>query len=360
MKIPQVKPWFDEAEVNAIIEVTRSGWVTEGLKTAEFSKRLNELIGVERGVFAPNGTLALYLGLVALGVGVGDEVIVPDVTFAASAFAVIMAGATPVFVDVDPETFQMTAELTEVACTERTRAVMPVHLYGQSPNMNSLMDLARRRGLLVIEDAAEAIGVRYKGKHAGSFGDVGCFSFFADKTITTGEGGYVVCKSPKVHERLLRLRNQGRVSSGTFIHPAVGFNFRITDWQAAVGLVQLDKLPEIIRRKRAILRWYREGLEEVRFLKIEPGSDFVPFRVIVFVDRVNDLMASLETGGIQTRNFFYPLHRQPCFGSRDGGFPAADYGWSHGVCLPIYPELKEEEVDYICDRVKGFYASAVL
>lgn len=362
MKIPQVKPWLDKREINTLAEVTKSGWVTEGPKTAEFGKRLNELIGTEYGVFAPNGTLALYLGLIALGIGAGDEVIVPDVTFAASAFAVIMAGASPVFVDVDQETFQMTAELTEAACTSRTRAIMPVHLYGQSPNMPELIDFAQQKDLLVIEDAAQAIGVKYKGRHAGTFGDVGCFSFFADKTITTGEGGYVVCKDHEVYTRLLYLRNQGRLSSGTFIHPSVGFNFRITDWQAAVGLVQLDKLPEIIRRKQAILGWYRVGLwdvDEVKFLKIEPGSDFVPFRIVVFVDKLSSLMAYLESVGIQTRNFFYPLHRQPPL-RQDGKFPAADYGWDHGLCLPVYPELKREEVDYICDHIKDFYAPPVL
>lgn len=360
MKIPQVKPWLDEAEVAALAEVTRSGWITEGPKTAEFGRRLNELIGVQYGVFAPNGTLALYLGLVALGIGTGDEVIVPDITFAASAFAVIMAGAIPVFVDVDLDTYQMTAELTEPALTPQTRAIMPVHLYGQSPNMSELIDLAGRRDLLVIEDAAEAIGVKFCGKHAGSFGDAGCFSFFADKTITTGEGGYVVCRDREVYEQLQYLRNQGRQSSGAFIHPSIGYNFRITDWQAAVGLVQMDKLPQIIRRKRIILEWYHEELkdvDEVSLLKIEPGSDFIPFRVVVFVDRLYDLMASLKAAGVQTRNFFYPLHRQPKM-TQSGDFPAADYGWEHGLCLPVYPELRKEEVAYVCKRIKEFYVPA--
>lgn len=361
IKIPQVKPWFNEEEIAAVVEVTQSGWITEGPKAAKFSERLNELIGAEYGVFAPNGTLALYLAMLALGIGDGDEVIVPDVTFAASAFAVYMAGAAPVFVDVDPGTFQMTAELTEPALANRTVAIMPVHLYGQSPNMVELVDFAKHHKLLVVEDAAQAIGVKYRGKHAGTFGHVGCFSFFADKTITTGEGGYVTCRDGATYEKLRCLRNQGRHSSGSFIHSFIGSNFRITDWQAAVGVAQLKKLPIIIERKKTILEWYRKGLDgvdDVSFLKGEPGSNLIPFRVVIFVERdLGGLSARLEKAGVQTRNFFYPLHRQPCM-KQPGSFPAADYGWNHGLCLPVYPELKKEEVAYICKHIKEFYAAA--
>jgi perosamine synthetase len=196
-------------------------------------------------------------------------------------------------------------------------------------------------------------------------GDVGCFSFFADKTITTGEGGYVVCKSAETYEKLLLLRNQGRINRGTFIHPAIGYNFRITDLQAAVGLAQLQKLPEIAKRKLAILSSYRERLQsfdKVKFLDVQEGSTYVPFRVVLICERAHDLMTFLDMAGIQTRSFFYPMHRQPCFintlsgGLSDELFPNAIHGYDHGLCLPVYPTLKEKQIEYICHKIREFYS----
>lgn len=370
MQIPQVSPWLGEAERAAAERVIASGWITEGPRAAEFGARLNDLIGAPYGVFAPNGTLALYLGLVAAGVGLGDEVIVPDITFIASANAAIMAGATPVFADVDADCYQLDVEACERVVTKRTRAVMPVHLYGMAANMPEVMAFAQRRGLIVVEDAAQALGVRYRGKHAGAFGAVGCFSFFADKTITTGEGGYVVCQSEAVYERLRLLRNQGRMDRGSFVHPAIGYNFRITDIQAAIGLAQLAKLDMIIARKLAILSWYRrelDSLPDVRFLPVEPGSEYAPFRVVLLCRAAHRLMDRLAQRGIQPRTFFYPLHRQPCFahlGASGGGaqdfddarFPNAIHGYEHGVALPVFPTLSEREVAYICATIRDFYA----
>ncbi len=370
MNIPQVVPWLGEDEEQAVLATIAANWITEGPRAAEFAERLNQLIGAPYGVFAPNGTLALVLGLLALGIGVGDEVLVPDTTFIASANAVCMTGATPVFVDVTPGNYQIDVRACERMRTARTRAVMPVHLYGMVANMDAVLAFARTHGLLVIEDAAQAIGVRYHGRHAGTFGDVGCFSFFADKTITTGEGGYVVCRDDATYERLRLLRNQGRIDRGSFIHPALGFNFRITDIQAALGLAQLRKLGAIVERKQTILGWYYErlrDLEQVRFLPIEPGSEFVPFRMVLLCERAHELMEYAAQRGIQSRTFFYPLHRQPCFGSLDhaqGGpldlddrhFLHAIDGYTRGVLLPIFPTLTEAQVDEICTAIRNFYA----
>lgn len=360
--IPQVCPWFDDDEIEAVTQTINANWVTEGPQCAEFGAGLNKLVGTEYGVFAPNGTLALFLGLLALGIGAEDEVLVPDTTFVASANAVILAGGKPVFVDVNDYNFQMDIGRCEEALSPKTWGVMPVHLYGMAMNMRELMQWARQHSLFVIEDAAEAVGVKYKGQHAGTFGDVGCFSFFADKTITTGEGGYVICNDEQIYERLLFLRNQGRLQSGTFIHPEIGFNFRITDLQAAIGLMQLRKLSVIIERKRAVLGWYRERLkdiEQVDFLKVEPGSDFVPFRVVLICERAHNLMDCLARQDIQVRTFFYPLHRQPCFASYaadDANFPNAIYGYEHGICLPVFPALAKNQVAYICSKIGEFYA----
>lgn len=372
MLIPQVSPVFGDEEKRLVLESFDAGWITEGPKTEEFGKRLNELMGTSHGVFAPNGTLALYLGLIALGVGPGDEVIVPDITFAGSANAVIMAGATPVFVDVDKMTYQIDTRLCESLVSRNTRAIMPVHLYGMAADMDSVMSFAQRHGIFVIEDAAQAVGVRYRGVHAGTIGDVGCFSFFADKTITTGEGGYVVCRSAEVYEKLLLLRNQGRINRGSFIHPAIGFNFRITDLQAAVGLAQLQRLPSIMESKLKILETYRSRLDNVpgvRFLEVQEGSSYVPFRVVLICEMAHDLMESLSAAGIQTRSFFYPMHRQPCFREfpamlahaehhSDELFPNSIHGYEHGVCLPIYPTLEEHHINFICARIREFYCNA--
>jgi len=372
VNIPQVAPSLGEDEKRLVMEALDSNWITEGPKCREFGEHLNNLLGVKFGVFAPNGTLALYLGLLALGIGPGDEVVVPDTTFIGSANAVVMTGATPVFVDVNPRNFQMEASTCALALSPRTKAVMPVHLYGMTANMNELTEFAERNELALIEDAAQAIGVHYRGRHAGTFGDVGCFSFFADKTITTGEGGYVVCRSEQTYERLLLLRNQGRLNRGSFIHPAIGFNFRITDLQAAVGLAQIRRLDGIIRRKREILAHYAsllKGVTEVRFLEVEEGSTYVPFRVVLVCRDAHLLMEVLERAGVQTRTFFYPLHRQPCFRERtdlftrpelldDGRFPNAISGYEQGICLPVHPALTEEEVAYICSKIREFYQGA--
>lgn len=361
MHIPQVAPWLGEEEAAAVGEVIADNWITEGPRTAEFSRRLNALMDAPYGVFAPNGTLALYLGLRALGIGPGDEVIVPDITFVASANAVVMAGATPVFAEVSATNYQIDVADCERVCSTRTRAIMPVHLWGMAANMEAVMAFARRHDLLVIEDAAQAIGVRYRGQHTGTFGDVGCFSFFADKTLTTGEGGYVVCRDPAVYERLLLLRNQGRRERGAFIHPEIGFNFRITDMQAAVGLAQLAKLGTIIERKRAILAWYQRGLadcEAVRFPALEPGSTYVPFRAVLLCPDAQTLMAHLAAHGVQPRSFFFPLHQQPCFahlGLDDRHYPNALAGYRRGVLLPISPTLTEAQVLDICVTIAAFY-----
>lgn len=372
MNVPQVFPWIGEAEIQAVTSVIKDNWITEGPRAREFSERLNKLMDVPFGVFSPNGTLALVLGLLALDIGIGDEVIVPDTTFIASANAVMMVGAIPVFAEVNPVNFQIDVAKCEALVTPRTKAIMPVHLYGMSAPMGAVMAFAQRHTLRVIEDAAQAIGVTYRGQHAGTFGDIGCFSFFADKAITTGEGGYVVTKDKNVYERLLLLRNQGRFDRGSFIHPAIGYNFRITDLHAAIGLAQMDKIKEIIGRKLQILEWYKAGLAsvpEVRLLSLEPDATYVPFRTVILAENAHQLMSYFSEHQIQSRTFFYPLHLQPCFrflAKECGGqydlsdtqYSNAIYGYEHGICLPAFPTLTGEQVEYVCDTVKAFYAKS--
>lgn len=359
MNVPQMETWLGEAEIKNLTDVIRSNWITEGRYTSEFGERLNELFGCRYGVFTPTGTFALVLGLLALEIGLGDEVIVPDTTFIASATSVILVGATPVFVDVNKENFQIDTHACEAVITEKTKAIMPVHLYGMAANMKQILELAEKHNLRIIEDACQAVGVSYFGKHVGTLGDIGAFSFFADKTITTGEGGYVVCKDEEIYKRLRLLRNQGRIEKGSFIHPSIGFNFHITDLQSAVGLAQLDKLPKVIKRKLEIYERYRlrlSELSEIQFLQIEDGSSFVPFRVVLICEELEQLILHLEHDDIQTRRFFYPLHKQPCFDrGNDEQFSNAIYGYEHGICLPVFPTLRYEQVDYVCEKILEFY-----
>lgn len=369
MKVPQLQPWIDNEEYAAIGECFALNWITEGPKARLFQEGLLDLMGARYGVFAPNGTLALYLALRAMDIGPGDEVIVPDFTFIGSANAVEMTGAKPVFCDVSSGHCQIDLSHAEKCVSSRTKCVMPVHIYGTVCDMDAVGAFAHRHKLLVIEDAAQAIGVRYKGRHAGTFGAAGAFSFFADKTITTAEGGFVVTNDRKIHEKLLYLRNQGRLERGTFIHPEIGYNFRMTDFQCAMGVVQLRKLGEIIRRKQQILAIYRDLLRscsQVRFFEPPKDAEWVPFRIPLFCERAHELMAFLIGKEIEPRTFFYPLHRQPAFNYlqddrnyphslQDDDFPRAIDAYQSGVCLPAFPALSEVQIQYVCAAIREFY-----
>ncbi|MER7279798.1 DegT/DnrJ/EryC1/StrS family aminotransferase [Dactylosporangium sp. NPDC000244] len=359
--IRQVSPYIGQEEADAVRRVVESGWITEGPESAAFVEELKEYVGARYAVLAPNGTLALALGLLALGIGSGDEVLVPDTTFVGSASAVLLTGARPVFVDVEPTTFQIDLADAERRTTSATRAVMPVHLYGTACDMAAVSAFADRKGIQVIEDAAQGMGVRFGDQHVGTFGDVGCFSFFADKTITTGEGGFVTCRDEKTYERLRLLRNQGRMNSGTFIHPSVGFNLRITDMQAALGRVQLRKLSTIVERKQELHAAYRKalsGIHGVRILGAAEGANLVPFRCVILVDDAAALMKHLTSCQIEPRSFFYPLHLQPAFASlrdpdgSDRDFANAVAGYERGICLPIHNSLTFDDVSRIAGVIR--------
>ena len=366
MKIPQFMPTVGDDEYLAIKTCFDENWITEGPRAKEFKECLLELIGAKYGEFAPNGTLAIYLALKAAGVKPGDEVLVPNFTFIASANAVIMVGATPVFVDVD-DNLQIDLDKCNHRLTKKTTAIMAAHMYGSCGDMDAITEFAKLHNLIVVEDAAQAIGVYWNWRHAGTFGDVGTFSFFADKTITCGEGGFVVTNNPEIAKNLAYLRNQGRLERGTFIHPEIGFNFRMTDIHAAIGLVQLKKLDHIIARKLEIFDMYYGNLTEIENLRIfEPPnkSSFVPFRVCIVAqsNMTSRIMENLKEAGVETRTFFYPLHKQPCFQDlatsykyTDDEFATSISMFENGICLPTFLQMTDEQISYICNVIRNSY-----
>ncbi len=363
MHIPQFSPWIGDEEYQAIASCFKHNWITEGPESKKFEKKLLHLIGTRFGVFAPNGTLALYLGLRALGIGPRDEVLVPDFTFIGSATAVEMTGAKPIFVEVNRRNFQIDCSNAKRLLTRNTKAIMPVHIYGTIADMDQVHAFAKTHSLHVIEDAAQAIGVHRNGVHAGAFGDIGTFSFFADKTLTTGEGGFVVTNNETFYDRLLYLRNQGRRERGSFIHPEIGYNFRITDIQSAVGIIQIQKLNEVKKRKKHIADRYREllaAIPYITFFEPDKEAEWIPFRAGILCDHAHELMRFLKKRNVEPRTFFYPLHRQPCFAylnqNNDALFPNTIFGYEHGVCLPTFPTLTDKQVMYVCHVIKQFYS----
>jgi perosamine synthetase len=362
-RITQIAPWFDEDEVEGVVGSVRRGWLTEGPNAEEFIEAIKRETGAQHAVLAPNGTLGLFLALLAMDLPPGSEILIPAFTFYASASAAVFAGLVPVFVDADPETFNLDVDSLESLVSERTSAIMPVHVYGHAAALDRVIDFAGRHDLRVIEDAAQAYGVSYKGRHAGTWGDVGVISFFADKTITTGEGGVVLTNDASLYERLRLLRNQGRPNSGTFKHPALGMNFRMTDIQCAVGLAQLRKLPTITEAKLRNHKRYVEnlrGVTGIRWLRVQDGSTYVPFRFAMLSDRREAVMEALEANGIQTRSFFYPLHMQPALAKYSRGpLPAAESLYAQGVCLPIHVSLTTSDIDEISEIISGVHQTVL-
>ena len=359
MSVSQVDLFVDQNEERLVSEVIRNRWLSEGPQTRAFMAEIGKLLGSEHVFPAPNGTLGLFLALLALDLEPGSEIIIPSFTFYASAMSAVFAGLKPVFIDVDPKTFNATPEAFAAAITTKTRAIMPVHIYGQMGDMDGIMDVARKHNLRVVEDAAQAFGVSLGGRSAGVFGDIGVFSFYSDKAITTGEGACLVTGDKEIAGRIALLRNQGRPNSGTFVHPSHGMNFRITDMQAAVGRAQLAKLPTIIEERLDKWKRYQAGLRgigDLEFMAPCEGSTLVPFRFPILTDRRAALAAFLEEKGIQTRGFFFPLHLQPKLVSTPPqSLPCSEELNRRGMCLPVHHHLSEGDLEHIIDTIRRFF-----
>ena len=353
--IPQIEPWIDSQELKYLKEAIKSTYVTENALTQRFELRIQELTGAKHVISMCNGTAALYCCLKALGIGPGDEVIVPNLTFIATANAVIMAGATPVFCDVT-DTFSIDLDSAKKCRTAKTKAILPVHLYGLSADIQDIIWFARDYNLKVIEDAAQGVGVKYNGVHVGTLGDMGILSFYGNKTITCGEGGVVLTNDSELAEKCYKLKNHGRKGKGVFIHDTIGFNFCFTEMQAAVGLAQLDKLPDIIERKQAIYDRYMRELD-LKPIIIPVHTTPVHWFTSFLVPNRPRLKYYLLSKDIQTREFFYPLDWQPCYNNMTHKvfFDNSHRLYEQGISLPSSCNLTSAQQGRVIREVKNFY-----
>lgn len=363
--IPWWQPQLGPLESEFVQEVLQSNYLNEGDVTAAFERQIAELVGAKHAVAVSNGTSALCLSLKGLGIGHGDEVIVPDITFIASANAVVLAGAKPVLVDVNSATLNMLPEAMARAITSRTKAVMPVHVSGRAADLSAILEIAKKFNLSVVEDAAEAFMSRTHGKFLGTFGKAGCFSFSPNKTITTGQGGMIVTDDDALHGRLLELKDQGRPvrgSGGDDIHASIGFNFKLTNLQAAVGLAQLSSLSLRLERLKMIYRRYSEclrGLKGISLLgfRIEEGES--PQWVDALIDERNALDQYLTIHDVHCRRFWFPIHAQRPFWLPDDTFPNSTRLSPHAIWLPSALCMSDEDVTLVCHHIRKFLMEPV-
>lgn len=364
-RIPWAKPEFLGNERAYVLDALESTWISGGPYVDRFEAAFAKFAGCRYGIATANGTTALHLALVALGIGPGDEVIVPTFTFVAPANVVVQAGAAPVFVDCDPQTWCMDPRRVQETVTKRTKAIIPVHLYGYPCDMKAINAVAERRGLAVIEDAAQAHGTTCYGRPVGSFGIAGCFSFHAAKTLTMGEGGIIVTRDKCLAGRLRMLRDHGMRPGKRYWHDLIGYNYRLTNYQAALGCAQLEQADRLMARRRRIAEAYRRGLAGMPGLSWQqapPWADPVPWTQAIVVDPDvfgldrDRLAASLERLGIETRPTFYPAHTLPIHDA-PGRFAHAERIGANGISLPAFSGLSDAQIRGICQAIRKARAS---
>lgn len=365
-KIPLLRPFFDSEELEEIQKVLESGWVSQGPKVKEFEKKVADYLGVKYAIAVVNCTSALHLSSLSLGIKQEDEILVADYTFPATGHSVLYCGAKPVFVDVDLRTYNINPELIEGKITERTKAIIPVHTFGQPAEMDRIKEISEKYNIKVIEDAACAFGAQYKGRYAGTIGDIGCFSFHARKGITTGEGGMVVTNNEDLAQRIRELsifgmRKVGDVErTDEFVIPIfvnMGYNYKMSDIAAAIGVAQLKKLEKIIRRKIELAKYWDEKLQEIEdieapFVKENVKHIFQSYVALLNPNiKRNKIIQELMQKGVQTQIGTYASHIQPVYNSKEK-CPNSLEVYNRSLALPMYYMLNEESIGIAARYIK--------
>lgn len=359
--IPWYKPHFWGREKQYVVQALESTWISGGEFLDRLESRMADILGVPHVITTSNGTASLMLSYLCLGIGPGDEVIIPGFTFAAPANMAIAVGATPVFADIDPNTWLLCPKSLEQKITPKTKAIVPVHIYGNVCNMDEIMRIAEKHKLFVIEDVAEAAFSTYNGKQAGTFGDFGSFSFQATKTITTGEGGAVCTGNDEFQSRARLIRNHGMRPDRRYFHEVVGHNFRLTNLQAALGCAQLDYFDDIVVNKKRVFARYQRNLSalpDVQLQTITPGCNPVMWAIAIKLSPVisrDQLMQDLEKQGIETRPGFYAFSDMPIYPASD--LPVTKDVAASVLSLPSYTMISDKDIDHICSALSQILTS---
>lgn len=362
MNIPLARPDITDREIDAVLAVLKTPNLALGPTLARFEENFASFCGTKHAVGVSSGTAGLHLLVRSLGVQPGDEVITTPFSFVASANCILYERATPVFVDIDPATWNIDPTRIEAAITDRTRAILPVDVFGQVVDFDSILTIARKHSLRVIEDSCEALGSRYKGRIAGSFGDAAVFGFYPNKQITTGEGGMIVTDDDETAALCRSLRNQGRDQMGGWLdHPRMGYNYRLSDIAAAMGVAQLERIEAIIEARTRVAGWYIEELAEETRVVTQRISSEVTMSWFVFVVRLSDrytvddrnrILAGLRDMGIGCSNYFVPIHLQKymvdAFGHKKGDFPVCESVADRTIALPFHKDLSRDDISVVC------------
>ena len=367
MRIYLSRPDITEKEIERVTRVLRSPNLSLGPVLGEFEEAFARYVGRRHGVAVNSGTSGLFLSLTALGIGAGDEVITTPFTFVASATSIMMTGATPVFADIDPVSLNLDPKAVEAAITGRTKAILPVEVFGDPTGLDRVCDMADSRHLSVVEDSCEALGSSLDGKKAGTFGTASVFGFYPNKQITTGEGGMILTDDDEVADLCVSLRNQGRgTSDGWLAHERLGYNFRLSDINCALGVVQLSRIEEIKAKRRQVATWYQEMLAGEARLVVPGEPPRCDLSWFVFVVRLaepftlrqrNRVLEEMNRQGIQTSNYFPPVHLQPFIaercGCRKGDCPVAESASERTMALPFHNHLSEADVAIVCGTLRA-------
>jgi len=366
MQIYLSRPDITEKEIEAVCSVLRGPNLSLGPKLAEFENAFCEYIGIKRAVAVNSGTSGLFLCMPTLGIGQGDEVITTPFTFIASTTTIMMADATPVFVDIDPVSLNIDPAKIESRITNKTKAILPVEVFGNPVGMDKICEIAGKHELVVIEDSCEALGSALNGKKVGTFGKISAFAFYPNKQITTGEGGMILTDDDELADMCVSLRNQGRGKGDSWLsHERLGYNFRLSDINCALGIVQLSRMEEIKARRRQVAKWYQEMLASDSRLIVPVEADGCDISWFVFVVRLKEeftvqqrdkILQDMKDRGIQVSNYFPPVHLQPFmverFGYKKGDFPITESICERTIALPFYNNLTKDEVAIVCKTLK--------